>query len=139
MRSGITFKRNFHHSSMSTQAPTKSIHWRKAREGGAALFSLRRSIGINRETFARLANFSERTLATYEKEAALPATARAQITEALRLVQALLEIIPSEQLVEWLEAPNPGFNGKTPWSLIQHGERDLIWEMIYQTRHGAFA
>ena len=26
-----------------------------------------------------------------------------------------------------------------PWTLIENGERDVIWEMIHQTRHGAFA
>ena len=57
----------------------------------------------------------------------------------MRLVRALLEIIPAAELPAWLGAPNPGFDGRTPWELIEAGERDLLWEMIHQTRHGAFA
>jgi hypothetical protein len=113
--------------------------WQRARESGIALFSWRRSIGLNRETFARLANFSERTLATYEKQRQFPAPVRAQVVEAVRLVKALLEIIPAGELPEWLQTPNPGFRGRTPWALIENGERDLIWQMIHQTQQGTFA
>jgi hypothetical protein len=111
----------------------------RAQQSGPALFAWRRSVGLNRGTFARLANFSERTLATYEKHSRFPASVRGQVTEAVRLVKALLEIIPSEELSKWMSTPNSGFGGRKPWTLIQAGERDIIWEMIHQTRHGAFA
>lgn len=117
----------------------KPATWQGARTSGTALFSWRRSVGLNRGTFARLANFSERTLATYEKHQQLPATVRPQVNEALRLVKALLEIIPAGELAAWLQTPNPGFGGQKPWTLIQKGERDVIWQMIHQTRQGAFA
>ncbi len=110
-----------------------------ANQGGPSLYSWRRSIGLNRETFARLANFSERSLATYEKHEEFPAAIRPQVNEAVRLVKALLEIIPAEQLQDWLHAPNSGFGGRKPWTLIEEGEKDLIWEMIHQARQGAFA
>jgi DNA-binding transcriptional regulator YiaG len=110
-----------------------------AKRSGTALYSWRRATGLNRETFARIANFSERTLATYEKHRKLPVPVRPQINEAIRLVRALMQIIPSEDLTKWLHTPNSGFDGKKPWTLIKNGERDLLWEMIHQTRHGAFA
>lgn len=115
------------------------ISWQSAQESGPALFAWRRAAGLNRPTFARLARFSERTLATYERHARLPAAVQAQVTEAVRLVKALLEIIPAGELPAWLQAANPGFDGRSPWALIEAGERDLLWEMIHQTRHGAFA
>ncbi len=124
---------------MSTIAKAKPVTIQSAKRSGTALFTWRRSVGVNRETFARLANCSERTLATYEKRKDLPAPIRPQVNEALRLVDALLEIIPVNELPGWLHAPNPGFGGQRPWTLIQKGERDVIWEMIYQTRQGAFA
>jgi DNA-binding transcriptional regulator YiaG len=128
-----------HTSDMGTASSAKPASWKQARESGTALFSWRRSIGLNRATFARLANFSERSLATFEKEEELPEAVRPQVTEAVRLVNALSEIVPAGELAEWLEKPNPGFGGKRPWTLIQNGERDLVWEMIHQTRQGAFA
>jgi transcriptional regulator with XRE-family HTH domain len=110
-----------------------------AKRSGTALYSWRRATGLNRETFARIANFSERTLARYEKRRKLPVPVRPRINEAISLVRALMQIIPSEDLTKWLHTPNPGFDGKKPWTLIKNGERDLLWEMIHQTRHGAFA
>jgi DNA-binding transcriptional regulator YiaG len=128
-----------HTAPMGTPVIQKPATWQRAKDSGTALYSWRRSIGLNRGTFARLANCSERTLATYEARAKLPATVRPQITEAIRLVQALLEMIPAEELPHWLQTPNRGFGGRKPWTLVQNGERDLIWAMIHQTRQGAFA
>jgi hypothetical protein len=112
--------------------------WELARKSGTALFTWRRAVGLNRETFALLANFSERTLATYEKCAELPPTIRPQVTEAMRLIKALLEIIPADELAEWLQTPNSGFRGQKPQALIVKGERDMIWAMIHQTREASF-
>ncbi|RFC52497.1 MAG: Protein of unknown function (DUF2384) [Verrucomicrobia bacterium] len=117
----------------------KPVTWQRARESGIALYSWRRSLGLNRGTFAGIANVSERSLATYEKQDEFPVSVRPQVTEAVRLVKALLEIIPARDLPAWLQTPNPGFTGRKPWTLIQQGERDIIWEMIHQTRYGAFA
>jgi DNA-binding transcriptional regulator YiaG len=124
---------------MNTATKSATVTWRRARKSGTALYKWRRLVGINRATFARLANFSERTLATYEKKLTFPAPIRPQVNEAVRLVQALLEIIPADELKPWLHAPNPGFGGRKPWTLIQNGERDIIWQMIHQTRTGTFA
>ncbi len=117
----------------------KPATWQRASANGIALYSWRRSVGINRGDFARLANCSERTLATYEKRRQLPALVRAQVVEAVRLIRALLDIIPAEELQAWLQTDNPGFGGRTPWEIIENGEKDLIWQMIHQARQGAFA
>ena len=111
----------------------------QAGKSGIHLFKWRRANGLNRLTFAKLANFSERSLATYEKAPKIPAPVRSQVTEALRLISALHEIIPAKELPKWLQASNPGFGGKSPWKLIQSGKRDLIWEMIHQIRQGGFS
>ena len=99
----------------------------------------RRKAGLNRQTFAQLSHVSERSLASYEKAAQVPLAVRPQVTEARRLVEALLELIPAPQLKVWLQTPNPGFGGSTPEEVNASGERDLLWEMIHQTRQGAFA
>jgi len=124
---------------MNTIAKDGRVTWQRARESGTALYSWRRAVGLNREMFAQLANFSERSLATYEKHRRLPAAIRPQVNEAVRLVKALLEIIPASDLPKWLQTPNPGFGGRRPWTLIHRGEKDLLWQMIHQTRQGAFA
>ncbi len=125
---------------MSVVTKEKSAaSWRQAHQSGSALYSWRKTMGLNRPTFAWLANVSERTLATYEKHPQLSAAARVQVTEAVRLIKALSELIPVHILAAWLQTPNPGFDGRSPKELIEAGERDLIWEMIHQTQYGAFA
>ena len=124
---------------MLAMVKEKPVTIQNAKKSGTALFRWRRSVGVNRETFAHLANCSERTLATYEKSKELPPLVRPQVNEGLRLLKALLEILPAHDLGAWLQKPNPGFGGQRPWTLIQNGERDVIWEMIHQTRQGSFA
>ena len=113
--------------------------WQQAQRSGLALYSWRKEVGLNRPTFARLASVSERTLATYEKLPQLSAPAKAQVTEAVRLIKALSEFIPVQELAAWLQTPNSGFDGRSPKEMIEAGERDLLWEMVYQTRQGACA
>ncbi len=132
-RSSVEFIR------MTTATKTRAVTWQRARQSGTALYSWRRSMGINRVTFAKLANFSERTLATYERGPRFPTPIQSQVNEAVRLLHALLEIIPAVELGQWLHTPNPGFRGRKPWTLIERGERDIIWQMIHQTRAGTFA
>lgn len=110
-----------------------------AKRGEVALRPWRRQKGLSRQTFAQLSHVSERSLASYEKAAQVPAAAQPQVAEARRLVEALLELIPAAELKAWLQSPNPGFGGRTPQELNASGERDLLWEMIYQSRLGAFA
>ena len=124
---------------MKVKDTGKPVTWQSAKESGEALYAWRRTTGLNRADFAKLANLSERTLATCEKLPELPSAVRAQVTEAVRLVKALVEIIPSPELARWLQSANPGFGGRKPWTLIEKGERDVIWQMIHQTRQGSFA
>lgn len=121
------------------QRPKRTPLAAAAKRGEVSLRVWRREKGLSRQAFAQLSHVSERSLASYEKAAQVPATARPQVSEARRLVEALLELIPAAELKDWLQSPNPGFGGRTPQELSRNGERDLLWEMIYQTRHGAFA
>ena len=103
-----------------------------------SLFAWRRLTGLSRPVFAQIAHLSERTLAGAEKLPELPESLKPQITEARRLVSALLELIPPNELKTWLTEPNPGFDGQSPMAIIQAGEKDALWEMIHQTRQSAF-
>jgi transcriptional regulator with XRE-family HTH domain len=94
-----------HIESMPVAIKQRPTTWTHAKKNGAALFAWRRSIGLSRPTFARLANFSQRTLATYEKQEQLPSAIRSQVNEAGRLVIALREIIPANELSAWLQKP----------------------------------
>jgi predicted transcriptional regulator len=119
--------------------PYTSCEVKTVGPNGEKLMAWRRARGITRVTFAKIANCSERKMATYEKQEKLPAPVSRQTTEAVRLVNGLEGIIPVDELSGWLASPNPGFDDRTPLEVIDAGEADLLWDMIYQTRESAYA
>lgn len=109
-------------------------------KSGPNLMKWRRSKGIPRPLFAKLVDFSERKLATYEKTENLPQKIKRPVNETIRLVQALKELAgESADLKEWLNKPNRAFRNRTPLSLITSGESSTIWEMVFQMRQGSYA
>ena len=100
----------------------------------------RRARGITRPIFADVARFSERKLATYEKQKSLPAEVVRPVRESLRLLAALGSLCgDAEALADWLRKRNAAFENRAPLELIKRGEADRLWEMVHQVRHGAFA
>ena len=109
-------------------------------KSGSDLMLWRKKRGISRKLFAQMADCSERTLATCEKATLLPNTIERPVTETVRLIRALQELAgDNTALKDWLLTPNPAFGKRTPLMLIKEGEADLLWEMVYQLRQGAFA
>ncbi|MCH7226150.1 MbcA/ParS/Xre antitoxin family protein [Haloferula sp. A504] len=109
-------------------------------ESGPALMKWRQAQGIPRPLFAKMADFSERKLATYEKALTIPQPVRRPIKETVRLIQALRELADDDAtLRDWLERPNPAFGKRPPLKLITDGESDVIWQMVHQIRQGAFS
>ena len=107
---------------------------------GTALMTWRKQRGISRKLFAQMADCSERTLATYETAPKLPSKLKRPVNETVRLIQALRELAGDDvELKDWLDRPNPAFGKQKPLTLITHGKSDLLWEMVYQLRQGAFA
>jgi hypothetical protein len=37
---------------------------------------------------------------------------------------------------QWLQQPNPAFDGLKPLEVIERGEIDRIWAMVYQLESG---
>lgn len=52
------------------------------------------------------------------------------------LISALAEIMKRESIGPWLQTPNPAFDGLKPLEVIDRGEIDRIWAMIYYLRSG---
>ena len=42
----------------------------------------------------------------------------------------------SSQVGSWIETSNPAFEGSTPVQVIERGESDRIWRMIWELRGG---
>jgi len=59
-----------------------------------------------------------------------------RLTELRRVIQALSEVIQKEALGPWMTQPNEAFDGLKPIEVIERGEVDRIWQMIYYVRSG---
>ena len=53
-----------------------------------------------------------------------------------KLLHALAEVITKDAIAEWLETSNQVFDGLKPLEVIERGEADRVWQMIYALRSG---
>jgi DNA-binding transcriptional regulator YiaG len=94
--------------------------------------TIRNSLGLSQIEFARLTGYSLRSVAGWEIGRPLSPSARQKIAETQRIGHALAQIIPAKDVGEWLRTPNPAFEGQGPIQIIERGESDRIWRMIFQ-------
>jgi transcriptional regulator with XRE-family HTH domain len=101
-----------------------------------AIAALRARLRLSQAVFARLLPVSVRTLATLESGTQPGEVVARRLTELRRLTHALTEVIKETSLGQWLQAPNQAFDGLKPIEVIERGEADRIWSMIYFLRSG---
>jgi hypothetical protein len=53
-----------------------------------------------------------------------------------RLLDALARVMQPQQVGQWLKSPNPAFDGSTPLQVVERGESDRIWRMLYDLESG---
>jgi DNA-binding transcriptional regulator YiaG len=97
---------------------------------------LRSRLVLTQAEFARLLPVSVRSLATIESGTPPTEPVVRRLIELKRLTNALSEVIKKESLGMWLKAPNQAFDGLKPVEVIERGESDRLWEMIYFLRSG---
>jgi DNA-binding transcriptional regulator YiaG len=101
-----------------------------------AVTSLRTRLTLTQAQFARLLPVSVRSLATLESGATPTEPISRRFTELERLTAGLSEVIKKESLGKWIQTPNKAFDGLKPLEVIERGESDRLWEMIYFLRSG---
>ncbi|MBI2808980.1 MAG: DUF2384 domain-containing protein [Planctomycetes bacterium] len=97
---------------------------------------LRKRLQLGQPVFARLLGLSVRTLATLESGVTPTEAVARRLNEISRLTNAIEEVIISDALGRWLQNPNPAFGGLKPVEVIDRGETDRIWAMVYFLRSG---
>lgn len=91
---------------------------------------------MSRRVFARLLASSERALADWEAGKDPGEMATQHINEVRRLVAALTGVIEKEFVGTWLQAPNEAFSGLKPLEVIERGEIDRVWRMLFYLESG---
>jgi DNA-binding transcriptional regulator YiaG len=97
---------------------------------------LREQFGLNRKLFSRLVGYSERAVAKWEAGEAPAGPSKQRLTEIQRLQQALGRIMKASYVGPWLQASNEAFGGLKPLEVIERGQIDRLWRMIYEVESG---
>jgi hypothetical protein len=84
----------------------------------------------------RMIGFSPRSVAKLS-EGVLPSPKQEKaLVEMDRLLDGLARVMKPAQVGHWLKSPNPAFDGSTPLQIIERGEIDRIWHMLYDLESG---
>jgi DNA-binding XRE family transcriptional regulator len=106
------------------------------RLGDKSKLELRDRLAMPRQMFGRIVNVSERTIA--DAEAGKDAAKKLMRTynEVYRLREALADVVDPECLGLWFQTPNESFDGLKPIEVIERGEIDRLWNMVFQLQTG---
>lgn len=100
------------------------------------VIEIRNKLGLTQVELARVTGYSLRSIAGWEIGRPLSDSARLKFAESERLCAALSEILPPKKLGDWMRTSNPAFEGQTPIQVIERGEADRLWRMIFQIDAG---
>ena len=56
--------------------------------------------------------------------------------EAERFQERLAEVVGRDAIPQWLQTPNPAFGDLKPLEVIERGEIDRLWSMIFYLESG---
>jgi DNA-binding transcriptional regulator YiaG len=92
--------------------------------------------GVRQETLSRMTGFSSRAVAEWARGKEPSAPAKKVFVEMDRLLDALARLMQPKEVGQWLKQPNPAFDGSTPVQVIERGQIDRIWRMLYYAESG---
>jgi hypothetical protein len=101
-----------------------------------ALQALAKKFGLRQDTLSRLTGFSLRGVAGWTNGKQPSAPVRRAITEMDRLLDALSRLMKAKDVGRWLKEPNTAFDGSSPVQVIERGQIDRVWHMLYFVESG---
>jgi helix-turn-helix protein len=99
--------------------------------------TVRGRLGLSRKMFSRLAGFSERAIADWESGRPVSEPGLRRIRELDRFRDRLSEVVAADAIPAWLDTANEAFDGLKPLEVIERGEIDRLWNMIFYLESGA--
>jgi DNA-binding transcriptional regulator YiaG len=121
-----------------TTPPVRKFAPKKApvSKSTSAVQEVRRSLGLTRKLFSRLTGYSERAIASWEAGGKPDEPGLRRIRETERFQAKLADVVRPEEIPNWLDTPNDAFGGLKPLEVIERGEIDRLWNMIYYLESG---
>jgi transcriptional regulator with XRE-family HTH domain len=123
---------------MATKSPSASPKRSAAfhPEKSLSVDAVRGRLGVSRKLFSRLTGFSERAIADWEGGKAVSEPGLRRIKELERFRERLAEVVAADAIPAWLDTPNEAFGGLKPLEVIERGEIDRLWQMIFYLESG---
>lgn len=97
---------------------------------------LREGFGLTRADFRRLTGYSERAVANWEAGRPPDTVVGRRLRELERLRNALVRVMRADAIGYWLQRPNDAFGGLKPLEVVERGELDRLWRMVYELESG---
>jgi len=91
---------------------------------------------LKQDAVVRLTGYSSRAVAGWASGKPLSRSSAQRVAEIERLCDALGKIVKPENIGRWLQIPSEAFDGSTPLQVIERGEVDRLWRMIYCLESG---
>ena len=109
---------------------------RGAHDYPSLLLHYRNTFHLAQPFLVRLTGFSPRSVAKWSHgEAPSPKQEKA-LVEMDRLLDGLSRVMEPAQVGRWLKQPNTAFDGSTPLQVVERGELDRIWRMLFDLESG---
>jgi ribonuclease D len=121
---------------LSAKARMSSKHFAIQRENHAAMRDISARFGVRQDTLSRMTGFSPRAVAEWTRGKEPSAPAKRAFAEVDRLLDALARLMKPKEVGQWLKQPNPAFEGSTPVQVIERGQMDRIWRILYHVESG---
>ncbi len=105
-------------------------------EPAPALQEMAEKFGLRQEILSRMTGFSLRAVAGWANGDKPSAPVRRALTEMDRLLDGLARLMKPKEVGRWLKEPNAAFDGSSPVQVIERGQIDRIWRMLYFVESG---
>lgn len=109
---------------------------RGAKDYAGLLQYYRMAFKMPQPVVVRLTGFSPRSVAKWS-EGVLPSPKQEKaLVEMDRLLDGLSRVMAPAQIGRWIKSPNSAFDGSTPLQIVERGEIDRIWRMLFDLESG---
>jgi hypothetical protein len=106
------------------------------RSGTFSVKDFAKRYAVSYEALTRMTGFSLRAISNWSQGSKPSSSTSRRLTEIQRLFAALENLVSPAAIGPWLKDPNPAFDGSTPLQVIERGESDRIWRMVYELESG---
>jgi hypothetical protein len=109
---------------------------RGAKDYAGLLQHYRTAFNMPQPVVVRLTGFSPRSVAKWSEGVPPSPKQEKALVEMDRLLDGLARVMQPAQIGRWIKSPNPAFDGSTPLQLVERGELDRVWRMLYDLESG---